>query len=88
QALIDKYATTAANNLDVIDTDWLNEILTNSGLMQNHNVQLNAGGEKMNLFGSFTYLNQQGLIQNSSFQKYDLRLNPEFKISDKLKLIG
>lgn len=88
QTLIDKYKTTAPNNLDVIDTDWLNEVLTNTGLMQNHNVQLNAGGEKMSMFGSFTYLTQQGLIPNSSFDKYDLRLNPEFKISKKLTLTG
>jgi TonB-linked SusC/RagA family outer membrane protein len=86
--LIDKYKTTPANNLDVIDTDWLNEVLTNSGLMQNHNIQINSGSEKMNLFGSFTYLTQQGLIPNSSFNKYDLRLNPEFKLSKKLSLIG
>lgn len=88
QSLIDKYNTTPANNLDVIDTDWLSEVLTNSGLMQNHNVQLNAGGEKMSLFGSFTYLSQQGLIPNSSFEKYDLRLNPEFRVSSKLTLSG
>jgi TonB-linked SusC/RagA family outer membrane protein len=88
QTLIDRYRTTPANNLDVIDTDWLKEVLTNTGLMQNHNVQLNAGGERMSLFGSFTYLTQQGLIQNSAFNKYDLRLNPEFKVSKKLTLLG
>jgi TonB-linked SusC/RagA family outer membrane protein len=88
QTLIDRYRTTPANNLDVIDTDWLKEVLTNTGLMQNHNIQLNAGGERMSLFGSFTYLSQQGLIPNSAFNKYDLRLNPEFKVSKKLTLIG
>lgn len=88
QTQIDKYKSTPANNLDVIDTDWLKEVLTNSGLMQNHNIQLNAGSEKMNLFGSFTYLDQQGLIPNSAFRKYDLRLNPEFKLNSKLSLIG
>lgn len=88
QSLIDNYKGKAANNLDVIDTDWLKEVLTNSGIMQNHNVQLNAASDKMNLFGSFTYLTQQGLIQNSSFDKYDLRLNPEFKVSNKLTLTG
>ncbi len=88
QSLIDNYKSKPANNLDVIDTDWLKEVLTNSGIMQNHNVQLNTGSDKMSLFGSFTYLTQQGLIQNSSFDKYDLRLNPEFKVSDKLTLSG
>jgi len=88
QPLIDKYRTTPANNLDVIDTDWLDLLLTNSGIMQNHNVQLNAGGDKVNVFASITYLNQQGLIQNNSFKKYDIRFNPDFKISDKLTLSG
>lgn len=88
QSLIDKYKTTPANNLDVINTDWLDLLLTNSGLLQNHNVQIVSGGEKVNVFGSVTYLNQQGLIQNSSFEKYDIRFNPEFKFNDKLTFSG
>lgn len=86
QTLIDKYKTTPANNLDVIDTDWLDLLLTNSGLMQNHNIQLISGGDRVNVFTSFTYLKQQGLIQNNSYEKYDLRFNPDFKINDKLTL--
>ncbi|HMO32609.1 MAG TPA: TonB-dependent receptor plug domain-containing protein [Lacibacter sp.] len=44
QALIDRYRTTPADNLEIIDTDWLREVLTNSGLMHNHNVQMTSGG--------------------------------------------
>ncbi|MEJ7766609.1 MAG: TonB-dependent receptor, partial [Chitinophagaceae bacterium] len=88
QALIDKYKTTAPNNLDVINTDWLDLLLTNNGLMQNHNVQLISGGERLNVFTSVSYLKQQGLIQNNSYEKYDIRFNPDFKISDKLTLNG
>jgi TonB-linked SusC/RagA family outer membrane protein len=88
QTLIDKYKTTAPNNLDVIDTDWLGEVLTNSGMMQNHNVQLTAGGEKFSMFSSFTYFNQKGLIQNNQFERFDIRLNPEFKVAKWLTLIG
>lgn len=88
QTLIDKYKSTPANNLDIIDTDWLNEVLTNSGMLQNHNIQLSTSTDKINLFSSFTFLKQQGLIPNSSFEKYDIRLNPEFKINSKLSLIG
>lgn len=87
-ALIDKYRTTAPNNLDVINTDWLDLLLTNSGLMHNHNIQLVSGGERVNVFTSVTYLKQQGLIENNSFEKYDIRFNPDFKISDKLTLSG
>ncbi len=88
EALIDKYRTTPANNLDVIDTDWLKEVLTNNGLMHNQNVQMISGGERVNIFASFTFFNQQGLIQNNSFRKYDIRFNPEFKLNDKLTLTG
>jgi TonB-linked SusC/RagA family outer membrane protein len=83
-SLIEKYKTTPANNLDVIDTDWLGLLLTNNGLMHNHNIQLVSGGDRVNVFTSVSYLKQQGLIQNNSFERYDVRFNPDFKISDKL----
>ena len=88
QALIDRYKTTAPNNLDIIDTDWIKELFTNSGIMQNHNVQVSTSTDKVNLFSSFSYLKQEGLIPNSSFEKYDIRLNPEFKVNDKFSLVS
>jgi len=88
QALIDKYKTTPANNLDVIDTDWLNLLLSNTGLMQNHNVTVNSAGDNTNIFASVTYLNQQGLIPNNSHQRYDIRFNPDFKLNEKLSING
>ncbi len=87
-ATIEKYKTTPVNNLDVIDTDWIGQVLSNSGLMQNHNLTLASGGEVMNLFSSFTYLGQEGLIQNNSYQRYDFRLNPDFKLRKNLTLTG
>lgn len=88
QSIIDAYRTKTPNNLDVIDTDWVNELLTNSGLLQNHNVQISSGGEKFNVFSSLTYMDQVGLIQNNSFKKYDIRFNPEFKLNKWLTLTG
>ncbi|MFN4286105.1 MAG: SusC/RagA family TonB-linked outer membrane protein [Lacibacter sp.] len=88
QSLIDAYRTKPVDNLEIIDTDWLKEVLTNSGLMHNHNVQLTAGGDRINLFTSFTFFDQRGLTQNTNFKRYDLRMNPEFKVSDKLTLLG
>ncbi len=88
QTLIDAYRTRPADNLEIIDTDWLKEVLTNSGLMHNHNVQINSGGERLNLFTSFTFFDQKGLTPNTNFKRYDLRMNPEFKVNDKLTLIG
>ena len=88
QALIDRYKTTAPDNLEIFDNDWVKLLFTNSGLMQNHNLTIDAGSEKASLFTSISYLNQQGLIPNNSFKRFDLRMNPDIRISDKLRLTG
>ena len=86
QSLIDKYKSTAPDNLEVFDNDWVKLLLTNSGLMQNHNITVEAGSEKASLFASVSYLNQQGLIPNNSFNRFDLRLNPDIRFNDKFRV--
>jgi TonB-linked SusC/RagA family outer membrane protein len=86
QALIDRYKTNPVDNIEIFDNDWVKLLLTNSGIMQNHNVTVDAGSEKASLFASVSYLNQQGLIPNNSFNRFDLRLNPDIKINDKWRL--
>ena len=88
QELIDKFKTTAPNNLDVFNTDWVKLLLTNSGIMQNHNLTVEAGNEKASLFTSISYLNQQGLVQNNSYNRFDLRMSPDIKISNTLRFSG
>ncbi|TDH28533.1 TonB-dependent receptor [Segetibacter sp. 3557_3] len=85
QALIDLYRSTPANNLTVFDTDWKDLIFQNNGLLQNHNIIVNGGSDKVSFLASGTYLNQQGIIVNNSFKKYDLRINSDVKLSRKLK---
>ena len=88
QALIDKYKTTAPDNIEVFNTDWSKLLLANTGLMQNHNLILDAGSEKMSLLTSVSYLEQQGLVVNNSFRKLDIRMNPDIKLADNLHLSG
>lgn len=86
QDLIDRYKTNSPDNIEIFDNDWVKLLLTNSGIMQNHNVTIDAGGEKASLFTSISYLDQQGLVPNNSFRRFDLRMNPDIKINDKLRL--
>jgi TonB-linked SusC/RagA family outer membrane protein len=88
QALIDKYKTTPANNMDVIDNDWVKLLFVNSGLMQNHNISINAGGEKLSMFTSISLLDQKGIVPNTSYKKIDIRMNPDLKVNDKLSFHG
>lgn len=81
QSLIDRYRAGDIDNLTTFDTDWKDMIFSNSGLMQNHNVVVSAGSEKVNFLASGTMLEQQGLIANNSFRKYDLRINGDVKVN-------
>ncbi|GAB2808627.1 TonB-dependent receptor [Ferruginibacter profundus] len=85
QSLIDLYKSTPPDNLSVFNTDWKDLVLQNNGLMQNHNIVINGGSDKASFLASGTYLNQQGLIVNNSFKKYDLRLNGDVNLSKKVK---
>nr|MCU0402934.1 SusC/RagA family TonB-linked outer membrane protein [Chitinophagaceae bacterium] len=85
QAIIDQYRTTEPNNFTVFNTDWQDLIFQNTGLMQNHNLIISGGGEKASFLASGTYLDQQGLVLNNSFRKFDLRMNGDVQVSKKLK---
>ncbi|WP_154856474.1 SusC/RagA family TonB-linked outer membrane protein [Cyclobacterium xiamenense] len=68
------------------DTDWQALTMKNSAFMQNHNVSINAGSEKAKVFGSISYLDQDGIIPNTDFNRFNLRLNSDVNVSEKLTL--
>ena len=88
QATIDAYKANAPDNFRYIDTDWQAGVLTNSGLMQNHNLTLSGGSDRFKFYAAGTYLNQQGLTQNTSYKRYDMRFNSDIKVSEKLSFQG
>ncbi|MDQ6481697.1 TonB-dependent receptor [Dyadobacter sp. LHD-138] len=66
------------------DTDWQKLTLKKSGFMQNHYIGMNGGTDKVKVLGSFSYLNQNGIIPNTGFKRYNLRVNTDVKINSKL----
>jgi TonB-linked SusC/RagA family outer membrane protein len=88
QEIINLYRTTAPNNFTVFDTDWQDLIFQNTGLLQNHNIIISGGGDKASFLASGTFLDQQGLILNNSFRKFDLRLNGDVQITKTLKFVS
>jgi len=55
-------------------TDWQDETFRN-GLIQNHLLSMNGGSETFRYFVSGGYLDQQGILINSNYQRYNLRTN-------------
>ena len=87
----DSYIATYRQNMDADpdhypNTDWQKEVLKGSGLMHNHHVSINAGGEKIRLLTSLGYLNQKGIIQASGFDRYTIRNNADIEFNEKLNL--
>ncbi len=60
------------------NTDWYKEMLSSSFLEQ-HNLSVSGGAEKINYYMSLGYLDNKGVIDNSGFKSYSFRLNSEAK---------
>ncbi|MCY0976480.1 TonB-dependent receptor [Chryseobacterium wangxinyae] len=55
--------------------DWQEKMLGGAGLTQNHNVNVSAGTDKTQVFVSYNYNKQEGLLQNFSETRNSLRAN-------------
>jgi TonB-linked SusC/RagA family outer membrane protein len=87
-ALVAKYSNSAPDNIEVFNSNWADLVLSNTGIMHNHNVIVDAGSEKVGLLTSVSFLDQQGLIPNNSFRKLDIRMNPDIQLTKSLRLSG
>ena len=78
-------ATLVDTTLTNTSTDWFGSILRKS-FEQNHNVSISGGSDKINYFLSANYLTDEGIVINNNFNRFSLRSNNEYKLSNKLKI--
>ena len=62
-------------------TDWQSEVLR-TGISQIHELSINGGNQKTRFLLSANYTDQQGIVLNSDFQRYNLRANIDHRLSD------
>jgi len=55
-------------------TDWQDEIYR-TGTMQNHQLSIGGGSDRVKYFASGGYLDQKGILINSAYKRYSLRTN-------------
>jgi len=67
------------------NTDWFDAILRR-GFWQNHNVSLSGGNDKVTYFLSAGFVGEQGIVQTNNFNRFTLRSNNEYKISNAIKV--
>ena len=69
----------------VTNTDWQKAITRDAG-MQNANVAISGGSKNLNYYLSGNYFNQDGIILNSGFRRYQTRLNLDLNLTNWLKI--
>jgi TonB-dependent starch-binding outer membrane protein SusC len=68
------------------DTDWQNEILVEGAPVSNYQLSVSGGNEKIIYSISGNYYTQDGIIKNSGFDRYSMRLNLESQVNNWMKV--
>lgn len=84
--VIDIYKNGGVDQINYYDTDWRNEVIKSSAIVQNYSVGVSGGSEFIKVFASAGYYSQDGLIDNNKFSRTSLRLNSDMKINKWVKL--
>lgn len=66
------------------DTDWLNKIYKKFGLTHQHNISASGGTEKIKYFTSIGLMDQDGILRNTEFKRYNVRGNIDARIARNL----
>lgn len=69
-------------------TDWYAAIMREHAPQQSHNVSVSGGGEKVDYFVSFGYMDQKGFFTSNSmdYNRYNIRSNINAQLTRDLKL--
>lgn len=69
-------------------TDWYDAIMRGSAPQQSHNITVSGGGEKVDYFVSFGYMDQKGFFTSDAldYNRYNLRSNINAQVTKNLKL--
>ena len=67
--------------------NWSDEMFSNK-TRQGYNASISASTDRLNYYASIGYLNDQGVISGSGFERYSGRLRAEYKVFDWLRIGG
>ncbi len=69
----------------VMPENWIDEAFRHS-LRQEYNLSLTGGTDKLRFFGSLGYLNNEGIVYNSDFERNTIRLKADYQAKPWMKL--
>lgn len=66
-------------------TDWIDAV-SQTGILQNHNISISGGTEGLNYYVSGDMLDQKGVVKGYNYRRLSLRTNIEADVTDYLKV--
>ncbi|PQA55499.1 SusC/RagA family TonB-linked outer membrane protein [Siphonobacter curvatus] len=64
------------------NTDWVGMLTNNTSVSQYHNVSVNGGTDRVRYFTTLGYWNQNGVIKNTNYKRYNVRTNIDADVND------
>ena len=74
-------------NLIYKSLDWY-DVMEQTGLRSNYNVNVSGGGDKHQVFFSASYLDEEGYVVTTGYNRLTARLNAEFEVKEWLTMGG
>ncbi|NIJ43908.1 TonB-linked SusC/RagA family outer membrane protein [Wenyingzhuangia heitensis] len=85
-----------ANDGSPLDPDLLNpssltsqnwkDLAYRTGIQQNHQLSFSGGTDKSSYYVSFGYIDQKGVVKESSYERTNFRVNNTYQIKPKVKI--
>lgn len=69
-----------------VNTDWWDLLTNDVPYIQNHNISVRGKTEMNSYFISFGFTDQQNMVVNDTYKRYNVRMNLDSKITDWLKI--
>lgn len=67
------------------ETDWWKSIYNDYGFTQQHNISATGGTEKVKYYTSIGYMDQEGIMKNTSMKRYNIRANVDAQLAKGLR---
>jgi TonB-linked SusC/RagA family outer membrane protein len=68
------------------NTDWLGELAGKESISQHHNISVRGGSDNVKYFTNLGYLDQDGVVKNTGFKRYNVRTNLDIELNKVLSV--
>ena len=75
-----RYEYEYENYINGRTTDWIDQV-TQTGIVQDHNISITGGSEYARYFISGDYMNQKGVVKGYNYKRYSFRTNADIDVT-------